>query len=145
MLSVLQANDLYKGRIALIGESAHVLHPVAGQGFNVSVRDIAVLAGLIHRQKSLGLDIGSQTLLDDYSQWRKFDITQLVIVTDKLISILSTSNLLINTVQDLGFKAVNAMSFIRHFLMKDAMGLTGDLPELLQPPKQQELHENIHA
>lgn len=132
-LSLLQADQLYKGRIALIGEAAHAMHPVAGQGFNVSARDIAALGELLHQQKSLGLDVGSSLILEEYSRWRRFDITQLVVITDKLIHFLCTGNFLINNLQDFSFNMVNHFSIIKHFFMKDAMGILGDLPELLKP------------
>ena len=131
-LSLMEAQTLFRNRVVLIGESAHVMHPIAGQGFNVSVRDIAVLIQLMKEQKALGLDMGSITVLEQYSRWRKFDITQLLAVTDSLVKLFSTDYLLLNLFQDFGFETVTKINPLRHFFMKDAMGMTGKLPHLLQ-------------
>jgi 2-octaprenyl-6-methoxyphenol hydroxylase len=117
-------------RLALIGEAAHVIHPIAGQGLNLGIRDVAVLAELLIDARRLGLDIGDETLLSRYQQWRRFDALALAAVTDGLNRLFSNAFGPLQLARRLGLAAVDRMPPVKRMLMRDAMGLLGDLPRL---------------
>ena len=119
-------------RLALIGEAAHVIHPIAGQGLNLGIRDVAALAELIVDTRRLGLDIGDDALLERYQAWRRFDGLLLATVTDGLNRLFSNSSAPLRLIRDLGLAAVNRVPPLKRFLMRDAMGITGELPRLVQ-------------
>jgi 2-octaprenyl-6-methoxyphenol hydroxylase len=119
-------------RLALIGEAAHVIHPIAGQGFNLGIRDVAALAELIVDTRRLGLDIGEDALLERYQAWRRFDAVLLAAVTDGLNRLFSNTSAPLRLIRDLGLAAVNRVPPLKRFLMRDAMGITGELPRLVQ-------------
>jgi 2-octaprenyl-6-methoxyphenol hydroxylase len=119
-------------RLALVGEAAHVVHPIAGQGLNLGMRDVAALAELIIDARRLGLDIGDEELLRRYQQWRRVDAILLATVTDSLNRLFSNSIEPLRIIRDLGLAAVNRFPLLKRFLMRDAMGVTGDLPRLVQ-------------
>ena len=119
-------------RLALVGEAAHVIHPIAGQGLNLGVRDVAALAELVIDRRRLGLDIGSDALLQRYQRWRRLDAVLLAAVTDGLNRLFSNPVGPLRLLRDLGLAAVNRLPPIKRFLMRDAMGVTGDLPRLLR-------------
>jgi 2-octaprenyl-6-methoxyphenol hydroxylase len=119
-------------RLALVGEAAHVIHPIAGQGLNLGIRDVAALAELIIDTRRLGLDIGDDVLLRRYQQWRRLDAVLLAVVTDGLNRLFSNTLAPLRLARDLGLAAVDRLPPVKRFLMRDAMGITGDLPRLLQ-------------
>jgi 2-octaprenyl-6-methoxyphenol hydroxylase len=119
-------------RLALVGEAAHVIHPIAGQGLNLGIRDVAALAELITDTRRLGLDIGDDALLQRYQQWRRLDAILLAAVTDGLNRLFSNTIAPLRLVRDLGLAAVNRLPPVKRLLMRDAMGITGDLPRLLR-------------
>lgn len=119
-------------RLALVGEAAHLIHPIAGQGLNLGIRDVAALAELIIDTRRLGLDIGEDALLRRYQQWRRSDAILLAAVTDSLNRLFSNSFTPLRMIRDLGLATVNRFPPIKRFLMRDAMGITGDLPRLAQ-------------
>jgi 2-octaprenyl-6-methoxyphenol hydroxylase len=119
-------------RLALVGEAAHVIHPIAGQGLNLGIRDVAALAELIVDTRRLGLDIGDDRLLHRYQQWRRFDAVLLAAVTDGLNRLFSNSVTPLRLLRDFGLAAVDRLAPIKRFLMRDAMGITGELPRLVQ-------------
>jgi 2-octaprenyl-6-methoxyphenol hydroxylase len=119
-------------RLALIGEAAHVIHPIAGQGLNLGIRDVAALAELIVDTRRLGLDIGDDALLERYQAWRRFDAVLLAAVTDGLNRLFSNTLAPLRLIRDLGLAAVNRVPPLKRFLMRDAMGITGELPRLVQ-------------
>jgi 2-octaprenyl-6-methoxyphenol hydroxylase len=119
-------------RLALIGEAAHVIHPIAGQGLNLGIRDVAALAELIVDTRRLGLDIGDNALLERYQAWRRFDAVLLATVTDGLNRLFSNTSAPLRLIRDLGLAAVNRVPPLKRFLMRDAMGITGELPRLVQ-------------
>src|SRR5262249_17922710 len=119
-------------RLALVGEAAHMIHPIAGQGLNLSIRDIAALAELIVDARRLGLDIGDDGVLRRYQQWRRFDAVALAAVTDGLARLFSNSIAPPRLVRDVGLAAVNRVAPLKRLLMRDAMGLAGDLPRLVR-------------
>ena len=119
-------------RLALIGEAAHVIHPIAGQGLNLGIRDVAALAEIVIDARRLGLDIGDDALLQRYQQWRRLDAMLLAAVTDGLNRLFSNQIGPLRLIRDLGLAAVNRLPPLKRFLMRDAMGITGDLPRLLR-------------
>jgi 2-octaprenyl-6-methoxyphenol hydroxylase len=119
-------------RLALVGEAAHVIHPIAGQGLNLGIRDVAALAELIVDWRRLGLDIGDDAVLGRYQQWRRFDAVLLAAVTDGLNRLFSNNLAPLRLVRDLGLAAVNRLPPLKRFLMRDAMGITGELPRLVR-------------
>jgi 2-octaprenyl-6-methoxyphenol hydroxylase len=119
-------------RLALVGEAAHVIHPIAGQGLNLGIRDVAALAELIVDRRRLGLDIGDDAVLSGYQQWRRFDAVLLAAVTDGLNRLFSNTIAPLGLARDLGLAAVNRLPPLKRFLMRDAMGITGELPRMVR-------------
>jgi 2-octaprenyl-6-methoxyphenol hydroxylase len=122
-------------RLALVGEAAHLIHPIAGQGLNLGIRDVAALAEIIIDQRRLGLDIGDAAALRRYQEWRRLDTMLLAAVTDGLNRLFSNSIAPLRLARDLGLAAVNRLPPLKRFLMRDAMGITGTLPRLLRGQK----------
>ncbi|MGC2415523.1 MAG: UbiH/UbiF/VisC/COQ6 family ubiquinone biosynthesis hydroxylase [Stellaceae bacterium] len=129
-LGLLQAERYVARRLALIGEAAHVIHPIAGQGLNIAIRDVAALAELIVDQRRLGLDIGDQSLLAAYERRRRPDALLLAAVTDGLNRLFSNTIPPIRLARDLGLAMVNRMAPLKRLLMHHAMGTLGDQPRL---------------
>jgi len=128
-LSLMHANHYISTRLALIGDAAHAIHPIAGQGVNLGFRDVAVLEELIRKQHALGLDIGTDALLEHYQRWRRFDNVTMLSVTDGLNQLFGFNSLPIKTARRLGMWGVGKMPFLKKFFMAHAMGLVGDLPD----------------
>jgi 2-octaprenyl-6-methoxyphenol hydroxylase len=131
-LSLIQAERYAAPRLALIGDAAHVIHPIAGQGWNLGVRDIAALAELLVDAHRLGLDLGSSDLLRRYERWRRFDSLTLTTVTDGLNRLFANDFPPLKLARDLGLAAVNRAPGLKRFFMRHAMGVTGDLPRLVK-------------
>ncbi len=134
-LALLQAERYAAGRLALVGEAAHVIHPIAGQGLNIGIRDIAALAELVVDQRRRGLDIGDDGLLERYQRWRRADALLLAAVTDGLNRLFSNTIPPVRLVRDLGLAAVNRLPPMKRLLMRHAMGLLGDRPRLARGEK----------
>ncbi len=134
-VGLLLAERYVDRRLALIGEAAHVIHPIAGQGLNLGIRDVAALAEIIIDQRRLGLDIGEAAPLQRYQQWRRLDTLMLAGVTDGLNRLFSNRIAPLRLARDLGLAAVNKLPPLKRFLMRDAMGITGDLPRLVRGEK----------
>jgi 2-octaprenyl-6-methoxyphenol hydroxylase len=109
-----------------------VIHPIAGQGLNLGIRDVAALAELPVDARRLGLDIGDEAVLRRYQQWRRFDVVALAAVTDGLNRLFSNPIAPVKLARDLGLAAVDLLPPLKRALMRDAMGLAGDLPRLLR-------------
>jgi 2-octaprenyl-6-methoxyphenol hydroxylase len=131
-LALIQAERYAAPRLALIGDAAHVIHPIAGQGWNLGVRDIAALAELLVDAHRLGLDLGSAELLRRYERWRRFDSLTLTMVTDGLNRLFANDFAPLQLARDLGLAAVNHAPGLKRFFMRHAMGVTGDLPRLVK-------------
>jgi 2-octaprenyl-6-methoxyphenol hydroxylase len=129
-LSLMQAERYTARRLALIGEAAHVIHPIAGQGLNVGIRDVAALAEAVVDARRLGLDIGDDTVLERYQRWRRLDAILLAGVTDGLNRLFSNTIAPVKLVRDLGLAAVNRLPALKRLLMMHAMGTLGDRPRL---------------
>jgi 2-octaprenyl-6-methoxyphenol hydroxylase len=131
-LALMLAERYVAPRLALVGEAAHVIHPIAGQGLNLGARDVAALAELAIDARRLGLDIGDDAVLDRYQRWRRFDALLLAGVTDGLNRLFSNSIAPVRLARDLGFALVHRLPPLKRLLMRDAMGLVGDLPRIVR-------------
>jgi 2-octaprenyl-6-methoxyphenol hydroxylase len=131
-LRFLHAETYVKPRFALIGDAAHTMHPIAGQGLNIGLRDVAALAEVLVEAKRLGLDLGSPAVLERYQRWRRFDNQVLLTVTDSLNRLFSNDIGPVRLVRDLGIAAVDRVPPLKRFFMRHAMGTVGELPRLLR-------------
>ncbi len=126
------ATEMVADRIALVGDAAHGVHPIAGQGLNAGMRDIAALAQVLSEAVQRGEDIGSIAVLSRYQEWRRFDNVALALATDSFNRLFSNDNPLLRMARDVGMAAINAMPGLRRGFIREAAGLTGDLPHLMQ-------------
>lgn len=131
-LSLQLAEQLTAPRIALIGDAAHAVHPVAGQGLNMGLKDAAALAEVLVEAVRLGEDIGSETVLDRYARWRRFDNAALAAGFDGFVRLFSNDIAPVRLARDIGIAAVNRIAPLRRAFMHEAGGATGDLPRLLR-------------
>lgn len=131
-LGLKMAETFIADRLALVGDAARSIHPIAGQGFNLGVRDAAVLAETIVEAKRAGLDIGARASLQPYERWRKTDTAALSLGTDLFNTLFSNDHSLIRLGRGLGMSAVDRIPAARRFFMRTAGGATGDLPALLR-------------
>ncbi|WP_380055715.1 FAD-dependent monooxygenase [Falsihalocynthiibacter sp. SS001] len=119
-------------RTALVGDAAQGIHPIAGQGLNLGLRDVGALAQVVVEAKRRGEDIGAIDVLERYQQWRRFDTNALAGATDGFNALFSNDNPALRAVRDIGLGIVNALPPVRRRFMREAAGLTGELPKLLQ-------------
>ncbi|MDJ0826572.1 MAG: FAD-dependent monooxygenase [Rhodobacter sp.] len=119
-------------RVALLGDAAHRVHPIAGQGLNAGLKDIGALAQVLAEAHRRGEDIGRLDVLERYQRWRRFDTAALALATDGFNRLFSNDNSLLRLGRDLGLGLVNALPGLRRGLIREAAGLTGDVPRLLQ-------------
>jgi 2-octaprenyl-6-methoxyphenol hydroxylase len=131
-LSLSLANSFVAPRVALVGDAAHGVHPIAGQGLNLGLRDVAALAEVITLAARRGEDIGAADVLDRYQRWRRFDATALALGMDTVNRLFSNDNALLRATRDIGLGLVDALPGLRRLFIRQAAGLTGDLPKLLQ-------------
>ena len=129
-LALMQAERYWGRRLALVGEAAHVIHPIAGQGLNIGIRDVAALAELVVDARRRGLDIGDNALLERYQRWRRSDAMVLAAVTDGLNRLFSNTIAPVRLARDFGLAAVNRVPPLKRLLMRHAMGVLGDRPRL---------------
>lgn len=119
-------------RLALAGDAAQAIHPIAGQGLNLGIRDAAALAEVVVDARRLGLDIGSGTVLEGYRRWRRFDSTLMIAVTDGLNRLFSNNVPALRLARGLGLAAVERTPLLKKALMRHAMGVLGELPRLMR-------------
>lgn len=131
-LSLQYAERATDERLVLIGDAYHGMHPIAGQGLNFGLRDVAALAEVLVEAKRLGQDIGSAAVLARYERWRRFDNTLMLSLTDALVRLFSNDIAPIRHARDIGMAAVNKVPPMKKFFMRHAMGLVGTLPRLLK-------------
>lgn len=131
-LWLVHADRYIDTRLVLVGDAAHGIHPIAGQGYNLGIRDIAALVEVLVDSKRLGLDIGAADTLERYVRWRRTDNFTMVAGTDLLVWLFSNDIKPLRLARDLGLAAVNRMPALRRFFVRHAMGVVGDLPKLIR-------------
>lgn len=119
-------------RLALLGDAAHVIHPIAGQGLNLGLKDVAALAEVIVDAARLGLDVGSSEVLEAYEKGRRFDTVAMGVVTDGLNRLFSNDSTPLRLARDLGLGLVERMPGLKRFFIREAAGLAGPTPRLLK-------------
>ena len=124
--------DTIDNRKVFIGDSAQAIHPLAGQGLNLGLRDVASLVDILLKGKKLGLDLGSNDLLKQYESWRSFDRISLATYTDFINTLFSNDNFYLKTLRELGMNAVDKSDLLKSFFVKEAAGEYGNLPALLK-------------
>ena len=131
-LSLQYAETYLAERLVLVADAAHGMHPIAGQGLNMGLRDVAALAEVLVDARLSGQDIGSALVLDTYQQWRRFDNDLMLGVTDALVKLFSNDIEPLKLARDLGMAAVNQAPELKKFFMRHAMGTVGELPKLMR-------------
>jgi 2-octaprenyl-6-methoxyphenol hydroxylase len=131
-LSLQLAERMIDARVALAGDSAHGIHPLAGQGLNLGLKDCAALAECIADGVALGLDPGDVTILERYQRWRRFDNVTMALGMEFFDKLFSNSVRPLTAIRRLGLGAVNTVGPARRFFMRYAGGAAGDLPKLLR-------------
>ena len=126
------ARSFVADRIALVGDAAHIIHPIAGQGLNLGLRDIAALAEAICDTARLGLDIGGDDVLERYQRWRRFDTMNMGVATDGLNRLFSNHSDVLRLVRDIGLGVVDRLPGMKDMFIRQAAGVTGDVPKLLR-------------
>lgn len=119
-------------RLALAGDAAHGIHPIAGQGLNLGFKDVAALAEVVIEADRLGQDIGALDVLERYQQWRRFDTLQMGVTTDVLNRLFSNDIGPLRAVRDIGLGMVERMPRLKDFFIRQASGLSGATPRLLK-------------
>ena len=119
-------------RLALVGDAAHAIHPIAGQGLNLGFRDVAALTEVLVEGARLGLDLGDRQLLDRYQRWRSIDALSVAFATDSLTRIYGIPGKTASAVRRFGMGLIERVSPIKNRLMSEARGTSGDLPLLLR-------------
>jgi 2-octaprenyl-6-methoxyphenol hydroxylase len=126
------ARSFIADRIALIGDAAHMIHPIAGQGLNMGIRDVAALAEIIVEAARLGLDPGGAEVLEQYQRWRRFDTMTMGVATDGLNRLFSNHSDVLRLMRDIGLGIVDRMPGLKGGFIKQAAGISGETPKLLR-------------
>jgi len=125
------AREFVRPRFALVGDAAHGIHPISGQGLNLGFRDAAALAQIIVETNRLGLDIGALSALENYQRWRRFETVRMGITTDMLNRLFSNDHTALRLVRDMGLGVVDRLNFVKDYFIREAAGMTKDAPRLL--------------
>jgi 2-octaprenyl-6-methoxyphenol hydroxylase len=129
-LHLRQAVEQVSSRVALVGNAAHAIHPVTGQGFNLGLRDVAVLADLLADASQRGEDPGDLGLLKEYAKWRKKDQNSVAMITDSLARLFANPFGPLRLVRNLGMVGLDVIPSMKHLVARQFMGLNGRLPRL---------------
>lgn len=131
-LGLFTARTFIGQRLALVGDAAHIIHPIAGQGLNMGLRDVAALAEVIADAARLGLDPGGPEVLERYQRWRRFDTMTMGVATDGLNRLFSNHSDALRLARDIGLGLVERMPMLKRMFIREAAGFTGDVPKLLR-------------
>ncbi len=126
------ARSFIAERLALVGDAAHVIHPIAGQGLNMGLKDAAALAEVIVDAARLGIDPGQADVLERYQRWRRFDTVAMGVATNSLNMLFSNKSTLLRTVRDIGLGLVDRVPPLKSAFIRQAAGLSGEVPRLLR-------------
>ena len=126
------ARSFIAERIALVGDAAHVIHPIAGQGLNMGLKDVAALAEVIVDAARLGLDPAAADVLERYQRWRRFDTMAMGLATDGLNRLFSNRSAALRLVRDVGLGMVDRVPGLKRLFIREAAGLVGEVPKLLR-------------
>ncbi len=131
-LSLMITEEMVSNRLALIGDAAHVIHPLAGLGLNLGFKDVAALAECVMDALTLGQDIGGDVVLQRYASWRRFDTVATAYMLDGLNRLFANDISGLKFIRDVGLKLINASAPAKNILIKEAAGQTGNLPRLMR-------------
>jgi 2-octaprenyl-6-methoxyphenol hydroxylase len=126
------ARSFISERLALVGDAAHVIHPIAGQGLNMGLKDVAALAEVVVDAARLGIDPGQADVLERYQRWRRFDTMAMGVATNSLNFLFSNESTLLRTVRDIGLGLVDRAPPLKSLFIRQAAGLSGEVPRLLK-------------
>jgi 2-octaprenyl-6-methoxyphenol hydroxylase len=126
------ARSFVSERLALVGDAAHLIHPIAGQGLNMGLKDVAALAETIVDAARLGQDPGQADVLERYQRWRRFDTMAMGFATNSLNFLFSNQSTLLRTARDIGLGVVDRLPPLKNIFIRQAAGLTGEVPRLLK-------------
>lgn len=129
-LNITLANAFYAPRVALVGDAAHGMHPISGQGLNAGLKDVGALTEVLIEAHRRGEDIGREDVLARYSQWRHFDVATMALMTDSFNKLFSNNNPFLRMARDFGMGVVNSLSGLRRAAIREAAGVNGDIPKL---------------
>jgi 2-octaprenyl-6-methoxyphenol hydroxylase len=131
-LGLFTARSFIAERLALVGDAAHIIHPIAGQGLNMGLRDVAALAEAVTDAARLGLDIGAPDVLSRYQRWRRFDTMTMGAATDGLNRLFSNGSDVLRLARDVGLGLVERVPALKRVFIREAAGFTGEVPKLLR-------------
>lgn len=131
-LNFQHANRITDTRMVLVGDAAHGMHPIAGQGLNLGLRDVAALAQVVVEGMRLGLDPGDAQILDRYTRWRSLDVQTVMMATDTLNKLFGIPGKTASAARRTGLAAVQRLKPLKNFFMAEARGESGNLPKLLE-------------